>query len=232
MAETLDTHLQPRNLRLHLMQRSPQPELLDALPPDHPEALHFRRDLRITNQLMGNHRWIERVLPPLIARGLPVLEIGAGTGELARRLHRHGLAVDGLDLWPQPEPWPADRRWHCADITTFGRYRDYPVVIGNMIFHQFDDAALAALGRRIADSAHVIVACEPSRRRTSQVFYRFIAPLIGANRISRHDAHVSIGAGFEGDELPRALGLAAGLWQWRCTMTSRGAYHFVATRRP
>ena len=31
------------------------------------------------------------------------------------------------------------------------------------------------------------------------------APLLGANHVSLHDAHVSIAAGFLGDELPRAL---------------------------
>ena len=35
----------------------------------------------------------------------------------------------------------------------------------------------------------------------------FLAPLFRANRVTLHDAHVSIAAGFRGDELPRALGL-------------------------
>jgi len=37
-----------------------QAELLDSLPPDHPDALHNRRDLRLTNALMGNSRWFQR----------------------------------------------------------------------------------------------------------------------------------------------------------------------------
>src|SRR5688572_14054246 len=40
------------------MQRTVQPEILDSLPHDHPDALHNRRDLRLTNFVTGDHRWL------------------------------------------------------------------------------------------------------------------------------------------------------------------------------
>ena len=89
------------------MQRTLEPELLDSLPPDHPDALHNRRDLRLVNIALGSHRWITRKLPPLLQPGEQVLEIGAGTGELGLRLARQHLTVAGLDLNGPPCGYPA-----------------------------------------------------------------------------------------------------------------------------
>jgi hypothetical protein len=214
------------------MQRILEPELLDSLPPNHPDALHNRRDLRLTNLVLGTHRWLERTLPRLLRPGEPTLELGAGTGELGRRLHRAGVPADGLDMWPRPAGWPTHRAWHVADLRTFAGYADYPVVFGNLIFHQFAGDELAKLGGDLRRSARLVVACEPARRRVSQVLYRALAPLFGANRVSLHDAHVSIAAGFRGDELPRALGLARPGWTITCTTTLLGIQRMVARRCP
>jgi len=213
------------------MHRTLQPELLDSLPSNHPDALHNRRDLRLTNQIVGNHRWMERVLPPLLSASDRVLEIGAGTGELGRRLHRAGVALDGLDLWSRPTAWPGDRLWHQADVRTFAGYAPYAAVCGNLIFHQFSDSDLASFGERFRRQVRVVVACEPARRRVSQILYRTLAPLFGANHVSLHDAHVSIAAGFRDHELPRALGLDAATWDVRCTTTALGLYQMIAIRR-
>ena len=213
------------------MQRTLQPELLDSLPPDDPAAQHNRRDLLLTNRIAGNHRWFARTLPSLLRTGT-VLELGAGTGELGLRLIRAGLAVDGLDRWPRPAAWPADRAWHMEDLLTFDRYDGYTAMIGNLIFHQFSAADLAAIGRKLTRAADVIVACEPTRRASSQLLYRTLGPLLGANYVSLHDAHVSIAAGFRGDELPRALGLDLAAWRIRVTTTLLGMYRMTAVRRP
>ena len=213
------------------MQRTLQPELLDSLPHDHPDALHNRRDLRLTNALLGSHRWLARALPRLVRPGEPILELGAGTGELGRRLHRENLTVDGIDLWPRPPDWPPARAWHRDDLRAFENFAAYPVVIGNLIFHQFSGIELRALGEKLRRHARVIVACEPQRRRISQVLYRALGPLFGANRVSLHDAHVSIAAGFRGDELPHALGLTAPDWEISITPTLLGVQRLIAVRR-
>src|SRR5882672_8751466 len=108
---TLDSPSRAGNLRLFMMQRTLQPELLDSLPPQHPDARHSRRDLRVINRIMGNHRWFERTLPSCRRAGERVLEIGAGTGELGLRLSTWGLPVSGLDLCPQPEEWIDTGDW-------------------------------------------------------------------------------------------------------------------------
>ncbi|HEY5078777.1 MAG TPA: hypothetical protein VII43_02975, partial [Opitutaceae bacterium] len=209
------------------MNRACLPELLDSLPPDHPDAIHNRRDLRIINRFMRNRPWFENALPPLLRPGERALEIGAGMGELAMALGGKGVPVDGLDLWPSPAGWPAQRGWHSADLRSFDGYGAYPVVLGNLIFHQFTDSELAELGGKLRRSARAIVACEPVRRRLSQVLMAAVAPFFGANHVTLHDAHVSVTAGFRGNELALALGLDDG---WRCTSTETGfgVYRMVA----
>ncbi|MSU48752.1 MAG: hypothetical protein EXS37_06645 [Opitutus sp.] len=213
------------------MQRMLQPELLDSLPHDHPDARHNRRDLRLTNRLLGNHRWFARTLPRLLRPGELALELGAGTGELGKRLDLAKIAVDGLDLWPRPTDWPSARAWHVANLNAFVGYSPYAAVFGNLIFHQFADADLAVLGAKLRRFARVIVACEPGRRRLSQILYSALGPVFGANYVSLHDAHVSIAAGFCRDELPHLLGLTPTEWDIRCGTTRLGLYRMVAVRR-
>jgi hypothetical protein len=213
------------------MNRACEPELLDSLPHDHPDAVHNRRDLRLINRIMRNRAWFERALPPLLHPGERVLEVGAGMGEMALGLNSRGIAVDGLDLWPRPSAWPADREWHVADLRTFEGYGAYTAVIGNLIFHQFNEAELAQLGARIRRTARVVIACEPRRSALLQTMMAVAAPLLGANHVTRHDAHVSIAAGFRGDELAAALGMTAAQWDITRTVTAFGASRMVARRR-
>ena len=212
------------------MLRQLQPEILDSLPHDHPDARHNRRDLRIINGLMGNPRWFLRELPPLLRPGERVLELGSGTGDLARRLQARGIPVDGLDLWPRPANWPADRSWHTADLREFEGYEAYPVVIANLILHQFGGPDLARLGEKLR-GARVILTCEPARSRRSQFLFAAASPFFGANYVSRHDAHVSIAAGFVGGELARLLGLDDGSRTFRFDRTGFGATRMIALRK-
>lgn len=213
------------------MQRTLHPELLDSLPHHHPDALRNRRDLRLTNAIIGNHRWFAEILPRNMPAGDVALEIGAGTGELGRLLSQRGRKVDGLDLWPRPEAWPAQRAWHTADLRAFDGYDRYAAILGNLIFHQFSDAELVALGGKLRAAASVLLACEPARRKMSQALFRTLGPMLGANYVSLHDAHVSIAAGFRDQELPRLLGLNPAEWDVNCQTTLLGAYRMIAIRR-
>ncbi|HTX65079.1 MAG TPA: hypothetical protein VMD31_04865 [Opitutaceae bacterium] len=208
-----------------------QPELLDLLPPEHPAARHSRRDLRLTNRIMGNHRWLAAALRAQVRPGERVLELGAGTGELALGLARRGVAVDGLDRCPAPAGWPGHARWHRADLRTFAGWRDYDVVCGNLIFHQFPAGELFDLGTKIHLHARLLVACEPARWRRSRWLFGLLAPAFGASHVTRHDGRVSIAAGFLDDELPQLLGLDPARWAWHRTTTRLGAYQLVAWRR-
>jgi len=208
-----------------------QPELLDALPFDHPAACENRRDLRLINFLMGNHRWLARALGSRVRPSESILELGAGTGELALRLRRRGWQIDGLDFCPAPVGWPATARWYRADLRSFAGHRAYDAIYGNLIFHQFSAGELGRLGAALQARARLLVACEPARRPEAQSLLRRLSPVLGLGPVTRHDAHVSIAAGFLHDELPRLLGLDARRWAWRCTTTLFGAYRMIAWGR-
>ena len=84
-------------------------------------------------------------------------------------------------------------------------------VIANLFLHHFDDARLAELLRGIARKAGVFIAVEPRRSRWSFEFSRQLWA-IGCNRVTRHDAPVSVRAGFTGKELS-SLWPADGNWR-------------------
>ncbi len=182
-----------------MLQRRVQPEILDGLPPDHPDAAHNRRDLRFFNALMGNFRWFANSLVDQLHPGDRLLELGAGEGDLGRYLRRslrqRTFSYAGLDLWPIPKDWPKEWSWHRDDLTTFENYKSCNVILGNLILHQFKDDVLADLGRQWREHARLLVFCEPARS-TLHLRQLPLARLAGINYVSRHDARVSIEGGF------------------------------------
>jgi len=216
-----------------MISRRVQPELLDSLPPGHPDALHNRRDLRFFNGLMGNYRWFARALRQHLRPGDRLLELGAGEGDLAKYLRRalpnKDISHTGLDLWPRPADWPATQEWHRTDLTKFPAYANYNVILGNLILHQFEDDALADLGRQWHDRARLLIFCEPARHML-HLAQLPLARLAGINYVSRHDARVSIEGGFRGRDLPRLLGVDAPPWRCELSHTFLGAYRLIAVR--
>ena len=216
------------------MNRRIHPEILDQLPQDHPDALRNRRDIVLMNRMMGNYRWLRKVLAACCTRNEPILELGAGTGELGRFLWRaipdmRRSTYVGLDLMPRPAVWPDGWEWHRGDLLAFDSYGDFPVVIAHFILHQFDGQRLAGLGKRMGRTARVIVACETARRRL-HILQLYLVYLAGINHVSRHDARVSIEAGFLGRELPCLLGLHENRWRAACRTSFLGRYSMVAER--
>jgi SAM-dependent methyltransferase len=214
-----------------MLNRTLTPEILDTLPADHPDALHSRRDLRWINAAMGNRRWFVRTLPRLLRPGERTLELGAGTGELAAELGRLGVGVDGVDFCPPPSHWRRGDGWHTGDLRAFPHFADYTAVYGNLIFHHFSDPELAELGLKLRGSVNLILASEPTRSTRSQRLMAVFGRALGASHVTLHDGHVSIAAGFIGDELPRLLGLEPAQWDISCSTTLLGAYRMIARRR-
>ncbi len=216
-----------------MLTRRVQPEILDRLPPEHPDALHNRRDLRFFNALMGNFRWFTRVLRQQLRVGDRLLELGAGEGDLGRRLRGElGEALPhycGLDLWPRPKDWPAAWDWRREDLANFASNGEFNVVLGNLILHQFEDDVLEKLGRQWRQRARLLIFCEPARREL-HLRQLPLARLAGINYVSAHDARVSIEGGFSADELPRLLGVDAPPWRVEIHQTFLGAYRLVAVR--
>jgi SAM-dependent methyltransferase len=189
------------------------------------------------NRIMGNWRWLARELQRLARPGERVLEIGAGSADFLHWLSRSrpGGALDfevtGLDLAPRPKDWPQGRGWHQADLLDFDGFDAFDVVLASLTLHHFAPDQLAVLGKRLAGGPRVVLACEPARRRLHLWQARALV-LLGINRVTRHDAPASVGAGFRGRELPDALGLHLPAWSVVLASTWLGGYRMAAVRLP
>ena len=102
------------------------------------------------------------------------------------------------------------------------------VVIANLFLHHFEDTRLAELLRLISKRAKLFIALEPRRAPWPLVCSRLLW-VIGCNDVTRHDAVVSVRAGFSGEEL-------SALWPdrqtWRLTERRAGIFShlFIAQK--
>jgi len=92
--------------------------------------------------------------------------------------------------------------------------------------HHFEDAKLAELLRLIAERASLFIASNASRGVA--VVLQPAAVAIGCNEVTRHDAVVSVRAGFSGGEL-------SALWpdkpDWRLRNSAPGCSATFSSRR-
>jgi hypothetical protein len=70
----------------------------------------------------------------------------------------------------------------------------------NLFLHHFDAAQLKELLAQVAARCQVFIACEPRRGAFPLLASRCLA-LLGCNDVTRHDAVISVQAGFDRDEL-------------------------------
>jgi 2-polyprenyl-3-methyl-5-hydroxy-6-metoxy-1,4-benzoquinol methylase len=199
------------------MHRHVEPEWLDELAPDDLLAIRSRQDLQRIHQWMGNVRIMARLLRPLAGRveTLKIADLGAGDGafllRVARRLTNELKSVRLTLVDRQPivslkthrafgeSGW--DSRAVASDV--FGWLANAPsmdVVTATLFLHHFADAQLAALLDAISQRTDHFIACEPRRSALSLLASKLVG-LIGCNAVSRHDAVVSVRAGFKNGEL-------------------------------
>ena len=230
------------------MIRTLHPELVDALPAEHPGAIQTRRDLRRINTLMGHSGILARSLRKVFPDRSPssIVEIGAGDGEIllrvARRLARawHNVDVTFVDLQDllgnKTKADFAALSWGVRSVKsdvfqwlqeTAGEKTD--VILGNLILHHFSDAQLKTLFAAAAEKASAFIAVEPRRGGWSLFFARCLS-LIGCGPVACHDAPVSVRAGFKGRELS-ALWPADGQWELLERRAGLFSHLFIARRK-
>lgn len=223
--------------------RRVEAEWLDVLPADDPRARRSRRELSMVNALMAN---AEIVAGCLRAGETPaaIAELGAGDGRFAARLAaRLGRAPAGacmtlVDLQPSLDP-EARRRleasgWRVevasADAAEWlEAARPQGAIVANLFLHHLDDDSLARLLVLVALRTRRFAACEPRRSRLAGLGARMLGA-IGCGPVTRHDAVVSVRAGFTGSELtalwPREPG-------WATEERARGLFsHAFSAERP
>jgi hypothetical protein len=205
-------------------------EILDHLPADHVEAVRSRRDLQLINFLMGNDRWLCQQLrrfPEVAARG--IVEWGAGEGRLSAKLA--GLfphsSITACDLAPHPDSLPQQVIWKSGDLLSVAGDLRGGVLVANLFLHHFEGPALRQLGR-LCENFDLLLFNEPDRALLPQLLGFAMWPVI--NRVTRHDIHVSIRAGFAKGELPAVMGIDSAAWTITETSTRRGARRLLACR--
>ena len=229
------------------MERQIKSEWLDSLPPDDASAIRSRLDLRRVNAWMGHARLLAHTLRSA-ANGRPLqtlVELGAGDGhfllQVARRLNPPAtggrvLLLDRLSLVnAETEAALRQTGWHIeptqGDVFEWLRLAGSgPVdaVMANLFLHHFTNDQLRELLCLAARRASVVVAVEPRRSLLARIFSRLLWA-IGCNSVTRHDARVSVGAGFAGREIA-ALWPSAALDRWDLVEKSAGLFShlFVA----
>ena len=102
------------------------------------------------------------------------------------------------------------------------------LVIANLFLHHFLSGRLRELFRLAAERTNVFVACEPRRSAFALNAARLLG-VIGCNAVTRHDAVVSVRAGFAAQEL-------SALWptstEWQLVEQPAGLFShcFIARR--
>ena len=104
----------------------------------------------------------------------------------------------------------------------------FDAVIGSSILHHLDEPSLERLFALAAERSHTLAACEPRRSAFALAASRLLW-FIGCNDVTRHDAVVSVRAGFRGDELSRLWPRSAG-WQLTERTALPFSHLFVARR--
>jgi len=225
-----------------LLARSVEPEYLDALPPTDPGAIQSRRDLQRLNWCMGSVRILAAATKNLHPRR--IVELGAGDGTLLL-----GVAQRVSPAWSGAELLLLDRHpimkstalqqfseFKCRAVAQPAEVREWlstapsgscDLMIVNLFLHHFREDELLSVLASAARVTTTFVALEPRRNRLSLTFSKLLWG-IGCNSVTRHDAAVSVRAGFRGQELSQSWPTG----KWRLEERAAGCFShlFVAMR--
>lgn len=218
------------------------PELLDSLPPNDLAAQASRRDLRRLHPLLGQiglwTRWFAEKFPARPPASLA--DLGAGDGSLlgtvllrAYPKGGHGARIFFVDRQPAvPESTLAHLRrcnWLPTVMATdiFKWAEEGPpmeAALANLFLHHFDNPGITRLFSALARKTSSLAAAEPRRNHLAFLATQTLG-LMGCHPVTRHDARVSVEAGFRGSELS-ALWPASG---WTLRERSAGPFtHFFS----
>jgi hypothetical protein len=226
------------------MKRLLEPEWLDDLPPSDPQAIGSRRDLQRLNFWMGHARIFRKIWLQAFGQNPPqrIIELGAGDGTLLLK-----LAEALSSHWPKLEVILVDRRPAIAPETLAGfkrlgwrvevvaadvfewlpRQARCSGMMANLFLHHFSPEQLDCLLKIISERCDVFMACEP-RRATPALITTRLLWMLGCNAVTRHDAVISVRAGFQNRELSAQWPIQG--WDLREEAAGAFSHLFVARR--
>lgn len=183
------------------IERIVEPEWLDALPGDDPRAIRSRKELRWINTLMRNEHWILHQLGQhknLLENG--IMEWGAGEGFLCEKILKKfpRAQVTGIDLLTRPSHLSKNVSWLSGDLLQMQAPANTQVIVANLFLHHLTNDQLRQCVAWF-QHASLLVFNEPLRKQSSHAWGRVLHPLL--EKVTRHDMHVSINAGFITGEL-------------------------------
>jgi hypothetical protein len=231
-------------------------ETLDVLAPSDPRAVRSRRDLRRINRILGTRNMIIRGMQPAAGRCAPgrplqMLELGGGDGGVML-----GVAQVLSKTWPAVHLTVLDQQalldsstssafaglgWRvqtavvdlldwAAVPTPAERLQRWDVIATNLFLHHFDDVQIAEVLPVIACRCNLFVACEPRRAPLALIGSHLIGA-IGASKVTRQDAVLSVHAGFRDAELSIVWPDDRGEWQLQEHSAGLFSHYFRAVRR-
>ena len=230
------------------MERVVIPELLDTLAPNHELAKGSRTDIHRLNRLMGSARILARAMQANLPAGrlqtqpVRVVDLGAGEGLLMLDVARQSSAAEFQLTLVDRHHVVAEETWR--ELAALGWRTDVAatdllawlekestsvdVMFANLVLHHFREKDLKRLLRGAAARTNLFIACEPRRSSFPLAAARWVR-LFGCNAVTRHDAPVSVRAGFVEREL-------SSLWpagfKWELTEKEFGLFgHFFMARR-
>jgi hypothetical protein len=228
-----------------VIARRVETEWLDVLPPGDPRAQRSRRELTRVNALMANAGIVAAELRAMGKVPREIADLGAGDGRFALRLARalgtppagaRLTLVDRQDVVDQASRKGLEALgWRVESVQAdVAEWLASPAaaresMVANLFLHHFDDAPLARLLALIAQRTRRFVACEPRRSALAATGARLLGA-IGCGEVTRHDAVLSVRAGFAGAELRDLWTPEAG---WIVQEGPRGLFsHVLRAHRP
>jgi hypothetical protein len=204
---------------------------------------------------MRNHALMAGALQNVLNPGLAarITELGAGDGRFFLRVADRLRAVGEVSSFASEHPSQvpvftlvdmhsnvtadtlaelAALGWHSEAIVAdvfdwLPTAQPAEVVIANLFLHHFEDVQLMELLRLVSLRTKVFIAIEP-RRAAWPMFCSRMLWALGCNDVTRHDAVVSVRAGFSGGEL-------SALWpdhdHWQLTEHRSGLFSHVFIAR-
>jgi Methyltransferase domain len=229
------------------MRRDVERELLDELPAADPRAVRARQDLQTVHTWMGTTRIMARMLATTFGDRPPtsIAELGAGDGTLLLRVARllaprwrdvRVVMVDRQRLVSPRTRAAFDMlSWRVESVQTDvfdwlerPEATESDAMVANLFLHHFAEGDLCRLLRRASDQTGCFLACEPRRNHLS-LRAAGLLWLLGCNDVTRHDARISVQAGFTDTELSTLWPDIAG---WRLSERAAGRFShcFLAQR--
>jgi SAM-dependent methyltransferase len=230
------------------VERTLEPEWLDELPPDDPKAVRSRRDLKRLNWWMRHESLVaDALLRYSKGKSLQrVVDLGAGDGTFAlgltRKLVQQHPKVQVLLVDRQPcmsaETREGFQSLGCTVETVASDIFDWlthavvpsgTVFIANLFLHHFHEAELCEMFYLASKQVDLFAACEPRRAELPLRMAKLVG-LIGCNSVTRHDAVVSVRAGFTKRELSD-MWPTEGAWLLQEQHAGLFSHLFVAHRK-